>query len=65
MTFKTSHHSRKSVESIKSYEQFSRSMYSWGCKKYAMKYEYEKYPYEQQYAKQAHFTKEFLSHHWD
>jgi hypothetical protein len=44
MAFKTSYHSRKSVEPIKSYEEFSKTIYSW---------EYEKN------AKLAHFTKEF------
>jgi hypothetical protein len=29
MTFKTSYHSKKSVESIKSYKQFSKSIYGW------------------------------------
>ncbi len=33
MTFKTSCHSKKSVETIKSYEQFSKSMYSWESEK--------------------------------
>jgi hypothetical protein len=45
MTFKTSYHSRKSVEPIKSYEEFSKTNYSWECEKNA---------------KLAHFTKEFL-----
>jgi hypothetical protein len=45
MTFKSSYNSKKLVEPIKNFEQFSRSMYSW---------EWEKY------AKLAHFTKEFL-----
>jgi hypothetical protein len=49
MTFKTSYHSSKSVELIKSYEQFSKTMYSWECEKNA---------------KLAHFTKEFLGDRW-
>jgi hypothetical protein len=48
-SFKTSYYSRKSVEPIKSYEQFSKTIYSW---------EYEKN------AKLAHFTKEFLGDRW-
>jgi hypothetical protein len=50
MTFKTSYHSKKSVELIKSYEQFSGTMFGWECEKYA---------------KLAHFTKEFLGNRWD
>ncbi len=50
MNFKTSYQSKKLVEPIKSYEQSSRSMYSWECKKYA---------------KLAHFSKEFLGNRWD
>jgi hypothetical protein len=50
MTFKTSYHSKKSVEPIKSYKQFSKSIHGWECQKNA---------------KQAHFTKEFLGNRWD
>jgi hypothetical protein len=45
MTFKTSYHSRKLVEPIKSFEEFSKTIYSWECEKNA---------------KLALFTKEFL-----
>jgi hypothetical protein len=45
MTFKTSYHSKKSVEPIKSYEQFSKNIYDWEYQKNAIL---------------AHFTKEFL-----
>jgi hypothetical protein len=36
MIFKTSYHSKKSVEPIKSYEQFSKSIYGWECQKNAI-----------------------------
>jgi hypothetical protein len=45
MTFKTKYHTKKSVEPIKSYEQFSNRMFSWECKGYGTP---------------THFTKEFL-----
>jgi hypothetical protein len=49
MTFKTSYHLKKSVEPIKNYEEFSKTIYSWECEKNA---------------KLAHFTKEFLGNRW-
>jgi hypothetical protein len=49
MTFKTSYQSRKSVEPIKSYEQFSETTYGWECEKNALL---------------THFTKRFLGNRW-
>jgi hypothetical protein len=50
MAFKTSYHSKKSVKPIKSYGEFSKTIYGWECEKNA---------------KLVHFTKGFLGNRWE